>query len=158
MVIMNYFMPFRRNCFSCGLTNRKKEPWSLRNVLIIINSNLKRIRYPVTCRIPRSILKWSRLKANESRILLLMAYPIFKNYLPENNYHHLQKLAFGMNIGESSSISARQLEGMDILLNSFVDDFPYDPRYVVQTVHRGKTFCTNGERFRTTIELQHVQF
>lgn len=76
-----------------------------------------------------------------------MAYSIFKNYLPENNYHHLQKLAFGMSIGESSSISARQLEEMDILLSSFVADFPYDPRYVVQTVHCVKHFAQTVKDF-----------
>lgn len=120
----------------------KKETWSLHKVLATIDVDLKNIRYPTTtCRIPRSIVKCLKLKANESRILLLIAYPIFKKYLPEQNYLHLQKLAFGMTIGESSIISTRQLEEMDILLGSFVDDFPYNSRYIVQNIHAVKHFA-----------------
>lgn len=116
--------------------------------LTVIDSDLKNIHYPrTTSRTPRSIVKCLKLKANESRTLLLIAYPIFRKYLPEANYQHLQKLAFGMSIGESSLISAEQLEKMELLLDSFVDDFPYDSRYVVQTVHCVKHFAQTVKDF-----------
>lgn len=98
--------------------------------------------YPsTTARPPRGIMKCSKLKANECRVLLLICYPIFKNYLPDDNYKHLQKLAFGVSIGESSSISFKKIQEMTMLLDSFVDDFPYHHRHVVQTVHCVKHFA-----------------
>ncbi|CAF3612403.1 unnamed protein product [Rotaria socialis] len=57
-------------------------------------------------------------------------------------YQHLQKLAFGISIGESSNISMTMLDEMNLLLTSFVDEFPYHERYVVQTVHCVKHFAT----------------
>lgn len=113
-----------------------------------IDLDLKNIRYPsTTSRIPRSIIKCLKLKANECRTLLLIAYPIFARYLPPVQYQHLQKLAFGVSIGESSSISVEQLKEMEFLLDSFVDDFPYDSRYIVQTVHCIKHFATTVKDF-----------
>lgn len=77
----------------------------------------------------------------------MIGYPIFQKYLPSVYYEHLQKLAIGITIGESSAISSSKLEEMEILLNSFVDDFPYNERYVVQTVHCVKHFATTVKDF-----------
>ncbi|CAF1448407.1 unnamed protein product, partial [Rotaria sordida] len=121
----------------------RKQSWSLSKFLPSIDRDLSKILYPTTTtRAPRSIMKCLKLKANECRILLLIGYPIFKNYLPNIYYEHLQKLAFGISIGESSNISSEKLEEMNSLLTSFVDNFPYHERYVVQTIHCVKHFAT----------------
>ena len=91
-------------------------------------------------------MKCLKLKANECRVLLLICYPVFKKYLPEINYKHLQKLAFGITIGESSDIIEGKVKEMEMLLDSFVDEFPYHQRYIVQTVHCVKHFA------RTTMD------
>ena len=116
--------------------------------LPLIVDDLSKTLYPTTTvRVPRTIAKFLKLKANECRVLLLIGYPIFKNYLPDKYYQHLQKLAFGITIGESSEISPEKLEEMDILLASFVDDFPYNERYIVQTVHCVKHFGLTAKDF-----------
>ena len=126
----------------------KKEVFSLVKSLGSIDSDLVNIMYPsTTTRSPRSIMKPLKLKANECRVLLTIGYPVFKKYLPEKYYIHLQKLAFGIHIGESSSISQQQLSDMDVLLSSFVDDFPYHERYIVQTIHCVKHFATTTKDF-----------
>jgi hypothetical protein len=129
-------------------TESKKQPWSLTKLLPSIACDLGSILYPTTTtRVPRTIMKCLKLKANECRVLLLIGYPIFKNYLPDLYYEHLQKLVFGISIGESSSISMERVEEMDLLLTSFVDDFPYNERYIVQTVHCIKHFATTTKDF-----------
>ncbi|CAF4533220.1 unnamed protein product [Rotaria sp. Silwood2] len=126
----------------------KKDPWSIVGFLPEIHADLGHIRYPsTTTRAPRSILKCSNLKANESRVLLLICYPVFKSYLPEKYYKHLQMLAFGITIGESSNISSKNINDMQMLLSSFVDNFPYPERYVVQNIHCVKHFVTTVEDF-----------
>ncbi|CAF3899698.1 unnamed protein product [Adineta steineri] len=126
----------------------KKQPWSLTKALPSIAGDLAKILYPTTTvRVPRTITKFLKLKANECRVLLLIGYPVFKNYLPELYYKHLQKLAFGISIGESFSISLEKVEEMELLLKSFVDDFPYNKRYIVQTVHCVKHFATTAKDF-----------
>ncbi|CAM2714528.1 unnamed protein product [Rotaria socialis] len=121
----------------------RKQPWSLSKLLPLIACDLSKIHYPTTTtRAPRSLMKCLKLKANECRVLLLIEYPIFKNYLQDVYYQHLQKLAFGISIGESSNISMTMLDEMNLLLTSFVDEFPYHERYVVQTVHCVKHFAT----------------
>jgi hypothetical protein len=126
----------------------KKQPWSLAKVLPSIDRDLAKILYPTTtARTPRTVMKCLKLKANECRVLLLIGYPIFKNYLPNLYYKHLQKLAFGISIGESSHISTEKVEEMDLLLASFVDDFPYNERYIVQNIHCLKHFATTTKDF-----------
>ncbi|CAF2724980.1 unnamed protein product [Rotaria sp. Silwood2] len=62
-----------------------------------IETDLQRFRFPsTTTRAPRSIMKYYRLKANESRVLLLITYPIFKKYLKPIYYKHLQLLSFAL--------------------------------------------------------------
>lgn len=83
-----------------------------------------------------------KFKANEARVLLLIGYPIFKKYLPEVYYQHLQMLAFGISIGESRNISMEKIDEMELLLSTFVDNFPYPERYIVQNIHSVKHFST----------------
>lgn len=88
-------------------------------------------RYPsTTTRVPRSVMKCSKLKANECRILLLIVYPVFKNYISDVYYTHLRMLAFGIHIGESSHVTSKDIESMKVLLLNFVDEFPYYERYI----------------------------
>ena len=92
-------------------------------------------------------MKCSKLKANECRTLLLIDYPIFKNYLPDVYYCHLKMLAFGITIGEWSNISSKDIEDMEFLLSNFVDNFPYHKRYIVQNIHSVKHFATTVNDF-----------
>lgn len=130
--------------------------------LALIDQDLSHIVYPSTvARSPRTITKALKLKANECRVLLLIGYPMFRKYLPEKYYQHLQKLAFGIHIGESSNISFEKLDEMQTLLSSFVDDFPYNQRHIVQTVHCVKHFSTTVKDFGplsnfSTFNFEHI--
>lgn len=126
----------------------KKEPFSLSKSLDLIDQDLTKLMYPsTTARSPRSIRKPLKLKANEHRVLLIIAYPIFKKYLPAKYYRHFQKLSFGIHIGESRVIASKQIEAMKELLSSFVDDFPYSKRHIVQTIHCVKHFAATTQDF-----------
>ncbi|CAF3117896.1 unnamed protein product [Rotaria sp. Silwood2] len=62
-----------------------------------IETDLQCFRFSsTTTRAPRSVMKYYRLKANESRVLLLITYPIFKKYLKPIYYKHLQLLSFAL--------------------------------------------------------------
>lgn len=125
----------------------------------MIDRDLSQIMYPsTTTRSPRSIRKALKLKANECRVLLLIAYPIFKRYLPKKYYLHLQKLAFGIHIGESMIISPEQLGQMDALLRNFVDEFPYNERHIVQTVHCVKHFGSTTHDFEPLSNYSSFNF
>ncbi|CAF4028969.1 unnamed protein product [Rotaria sp. Silwood1] len=130
------------------IESSKKQPWSISSFLPLITIDLANIRYPsTTTRAPRNLSKCFKLKANESRVLLLIGYPIFKKYLPEVYYNHLKMLAFGITIGESRNISSKNLNDMELLLSSFVDNFPYHERYIVQNIHSVKHFAKTVNDF-----------
>lgn len=102
-----------------------------------------------------------KFKANEARVLLLIGYPVIKKYLPGKYYEHLQKLAFGLHIGESTKITLEELETMETLLKSFVKSFPYHERHIVQTVHCVEHFATTVRDFGplqnySTFNFEHV--
>ncbi|CAF1378024.1 unnamed protein product [Didymodactylos carnosus] len=112
--------------------------WSIRKHMNDIETDLQRFRFPsTTTRAPRSIMKYYRLKANESRVLLLITYPIFQNYLKPIYYKHLQLLSFALHVGESREITSPKLNEMKILLDKFVYTFHflYGKRHTVNTVH-----------------------
>jgi hypothetical protein len=50
-------------------------------------------------------------------------------------------LAFGITIGESCNISSKNMHDMELLSSSFVDNFPYHERYIVQNIHSVKHFA-----------------
>ena len=139
------------------LSNR--QPWSLTKSLSSIDVDLAKIRYPTTtARPPRSITKCLKLKANECRVLLLICYPVFKKNLPEINYKHLQKLAFGITIGESSNIAEGKVRRDGVALRQFCRWIPLSP-----TIHRSdrslcQTFRKNNNGLRSAFELQYIQF
>jgi hypothetical protein len=114
----------------------------------LIHIDLANILYPsTTTRAPRTIVKCLKLKANESRVLLLIGYPIFKKYLPETYFNHLKMLAFGVTIGESCNISSEKINEMEFLLSTFVDNFPYHERHIVQNIHSVKHFAKTVNDF-----------
>lgn len=116
----------------------RTQQWSIRQHIHNIETDLQRYRYPsTTARAPRTITKYYRLKANECRALLLIAYPIFKKYLKPIFYKHLQLLSFGLHIGESREITSSKLSEMKVLLEKFVYTFHflYSKRHAVNTVH-----------------------
>ncbi|CAF4396510.1 unnamed protein product [Rotaria sp. Silwood2] len=116
----------------------RTQQWSIRQHLNHIETELQQFRFPsTTTRMPRTIMKYHRLKANELRVLLLITYPIFKNYLKPIYYKHLQLLSFALHIGESREITSSKLNEMKILLDKFVFTFHllYGKRHAVNTVH-----------------------
>jgi hypothetical protein len=116
----------------------RTQQWSIREHMNNIETDLKHFRYPsTTTRVPRTIMKYYRLKANESRVLLLITYPTFKKYLKPMYYKHLQLLSFALHIGESREITSPKLSEMKILLDKFVYTFHflYGKRHSVNTVH-----------------------
>ncbi|CAF3901686.1 unnamed protein product [Rotaria sordida] len=54
---------------------------------------------------------------------------------------------FGICIGESRNISPENINEMELLLSSFVDNFPYPERYIVQNIHSVKHFATTAKDF-----------
>ncbi|CAF4026360.1 unnamed protein product, partial [Rotaria sordida] len=116
----------------------RTQQWSIRQHLNHIETELRQFRFPsTTTRIPRTIMKYHRLKANELRVLLLITYPTFKKYLKPIYYKHLQLLSFALHIGESREITSSKLNEMKILLDKFVFTFHflYGKRHAVNTVH-----------------------
>ena len=88
----------------------RTQQWSIRQHMTDFETDLRKFRFPsTTTRIPRTILKYYRLKANESRVILLITYPIFKKYLKPIYYKHFQLLSFAMHIGESRIIDSSKL-------------------------------------------------
>ncbi|CAF4688600.1 unnamed protein product [Rotaria socialis] len=103
-----------------------------------LETDLRKFRFPsTTTRVTRTIMKYYRLKANESRVILLITYPIFKKYLKPIYYKHFQLLSFAMHIGESRIIDSSKLKEMKYLLEKFVFTFHllYGKRHCVNTVH-----------------------
>jgi len=116
----------------------RTQKWSIRKYMDDIEIDLQRFRFPsTTTRAPRTIMKYYRLKANESRVLLLITYPIFKKYLKPIYYKHLQFLSFALHIGESREVTPPKLSEMKILLDKFIYTFHflYGKRHAVNTVH-----------------------
>ncbi|CAF2637713.1 unnamed protein product [Rotaria sp. Silwood2] len=83
-----------------------------------IETDLQCFRFPsTTIRAPRSIMKYYRLKANESRVLLLITYPIFKKYLKPIYYKHLQLLSFALHgDAHKADTSTRTFEKVGLLI------------------------------------------
>lgn len=82
------------------------------------------------------------------RVLLLIRYSIFRNYLAPQYYKHLQFLVFGLHIGESSGHLSRNVkrnEGLARQLCRYM--FPYHERHIVQTVHCVKHFAVTVQDF-----------
>lgn len=122
----------------------RTQQWSIHQYINQIESDIQRFRFPsTTTRAPRTIKKYYRLKANESRVILLIVYPTFKQYLKPIYYKHLQLLSFALHIGELREITSSKLNEMQVLLEKFVYTFHYlyGKRHAVNTVHSVIHFC-----------------
>ncbi|CAF1302483.1 unnamed protein product [Rotaria magnacalcarata] len=116
----------------------RTQKWSIRQHMTDLGTDLRKFRFPsTTTRVPRTIMKYYRLKANESCVILLITYPIFKKYLKPIYYKHFQLLSFAMHIGESRIIDSSKLKEMNYFLEKFVFTFHllYGKRHCVNTVH-----------------------
>ncbi|CAF1323176.1 unnamed protein product, partial [Didymodactylos carnosus] len=116
----------------------KKKEWSLWSKRQTIEINMKNFYYPTTTiRPPRSLTRYEKFKANESRSTLFIVYPMLKDFLPHKYYQHGHLLTTAITIGESREITNGQVLLMRYLMETFIDTFEdiYELRHVVQTVH-----------------------
>ncbi|CAF3728993.1 unnamed protein product [Rotaria socialis] len=116
----------------------KKAQWSICSKLNVVNRYLSSIKYPsTTVRIPRSLSKYEKFKANEARGILLFGFPAFCSVLPLQYARHLLLLVVGVHIAESRQIRRIQIEDIRLLFHRFLKLFPvlYTPRHNSQSVH-----------------------
>ena len=90
-----------------------------------------------TTRIPRSIAKYEKCKANETRNVILVGFSAFCAFLPLKCARHFLLLIVTIHIAESRSISRVQIEDIRLLLSRFLQLFPilYSARHNTQAVH-----------------------
>ncbi|CAF1300884.1 unnamed protein product [Didymodactylos carnosus] len=116
----------------------KNEPYSLFYMSKEIDEELNYLRYPsTTTRVPTTIIKYARMKANELRVALFTGMPILKHYLPEQYYRHAQLLTCSIFVSENREISTTAVDIIRECMETFIDYFGYyyGKRNVVQTVH-----------------------
>ncbi|CAF3872548.1 unnamed protein product [Rotaria magnacalcarata] len=116
----------------------KKAQWSICSKLNVVDRYLSSIKYPsTTIRIPRSLSKYEKFKANEARGILLFGFPAFCSVLPLQYARHLLLLVVGVHIAESRQIRRTQIEDIRLLFHRFLKLFPilYTPRHNSQSVH-----------------------
>ncbi|CAF1170679.1 unnamed protein product, partial [Didymodactylos carnosus] len=149
----------------------KKEIWSLCSQKKKIDLKLNYLKFPTTTvRTPRSISRYEKLKANELRIVLLVAFPILREFLHEKYYQHAQLLTTSISIAENRTIKNENVMLMQHLMNKFIDCFEtmYMLRHVVQTVHSalhlpqsvldfGPTFGFSTFSFESILEQQEYR-
>ena len=77
---------------------------------------LNRYRYPsTTSRTPRSIIQFHRYKANELRLILLFAAPVFKHYLKPMFYKNYLLLVFALHLAESRTLERKDIDDIRFL-------------------------------------------
>ena len=116
----------------------KKEDWSCYDYHHELSSMLQSFRFPsTTSRRPRSLLKYKKLKANESRMVLLFGFVIFKTALNTKYYNHFLKLVFAIHFSEYRCVTTKMVENVKSLLYGFLIEFPqlYTVRHNQQVVH-----------------------
>ncbi|CAF1497861.1 unnamed protein product [Adineta ricciae] len=116
----------------------QNDPWSVHSRIKELGELFKGVRLPsTTTRIPRSLIDYSKFKANELRVLLLFGYAIFSDILPGKYYTHLLQLVCLLHLAENRRIPYHNINVMQKLGESFVVDFSqlYTERHCVQVVH-----------------------
>ena len=69
------------------------EKWNISDKINDLADLFRCLRLPsTTTRLPRSLMDYNKLKANELRVLLLFGYVIFNRQLPKKIYDHLVQL------------------------------------------------------------------
>jgi hypothetical protein len=103
-----------------------------------IDQYLLSIKYPSnSVRIPRSLTKHLKFKANELRAICLFGFPAFCTVLPLAYARHFLLLVIAMHIAESQLISASDILKMGLLFERFLRLYPslYTERHNTQAVH-----------------------
>ncbi|CAF1549643.1 unnamed protein product [Rotaria magnacalcarata] len=119
----------------------KRSNWSCFTKLTIISKTLSQYRYPsTTSRTPRPLVKFHRFKANELRLILLFAAPVFKHYLTSTIYKNYLLLVFALHLAESRSLRSGDIEDIQFLsgpTNTFLYEYPllYTDRHNQQVIH-----------------------
>jgi hypothetical protein len=77
---------------------------------------LGRYKYPsTTSRTPRPINQFHRYKANELRLILLFAAPVFKQHLKRKFYENYLLLVFTLHLAESRSLHHKDIDDIQFL-------------------------------------------
>ena len=116
----------------------QNEDWNVSDRIDELAIMFRGIRLPsTTTRLPRSLNKYTKFKANEFRVLLLFGHVIFKEVLCKRFYNHLLQLVIIMHIAKSRRIEQSHLNLIARLSQNFVVNFSqlYGERHCVQVVH-----------------------
>ena len=137
------------HCLLLGITKRlitlwfskekEKEDYSAFKSKETVDQRLKRIKPPLNIqRLPRSLEDLKYWKASELRNFLLFYGPvILRHILKPKYYTHFLLLSEGIFILLSQSISVRDIERSENLLEQFVAEFEnlYSERYMTLNLH-----------------------
>ncbi|CAF4653606.1 unnamed protein product, partial [Rotaria magnacalcarata] len=116
----------------------KRSEWSSFTHFNTISKKLYQYRYPsTTSRTPRPLIQFHRFKANEFRLILLFAAPIFKSYLKPKIYKNYLLLVFAFHLAEFRSLRSTDIDDIRFLLDSFLYEYPslYTNRHNQQVIH-----------------------
>ena len=116
-----------------------------------LSSALQSFRFPsTTARRPRSLSKFQKYKASESRAVLLFGFVIFKCVLKEKYYDHFVKLVVAIHFAENRALTSTMAEDVKTLLREFLIDYPklyttrHNPQVVHSVNHVGQTISDYG--------------
>ncbi|CAF1318736.1 unnamed protein product, partial [Didymodactylos carnosus] len=120
------------------LAKYKHEEWSVYLHINDIDSLLACYKFPTnSTRVPRSLLKLHRYKANEIRNIILIGFYAFKSFLKKRYYDHFLLLVIGLHLAESTEVDRTDVPIIKSLFFEFLQLFPklYNNRQNVQVVH-----------------------
>ncbi|CAF2087983.1 unnamed protein product, partial [Rotaria magnacalcarata] len=127
----------------------RKQPWSIRSKLKVVNRFLTEVKYPSTStHIPRRIEKYEKYKTNEERSVLLFGFSAFCSALPLKYARHFLLLVVAMHIAESRSIQRVQIKDISLITST------------VHSTRRHSCEIQNNLRLirLTSIEFDHASF
>jgi hypothetical protein len=116
----------------------RDQQWSLLSKIDLIDVSLSIHKFPsIICRTPRTLLKYTKFKANELRCILLFGFASFCMYLPHKYCRHFLLLVVLAHLCESKTISSDQILNIKCLTNEFIYQFPllYGDRQNVISIH-----------------------
>jgi hypothetical protein len=118
LYLFDFLFYFKRRLLNLWLENaHRKRPWSIRSHMKEIDKYLLSIKYPSnSVRIPRSLTKHLKFKANELRAIFLFGFPAFCTVLPLAYARHFLLLVIEMHIAESKFISASDIPKVRLLI------------------------------------------
>ncbi|CAF2690256.1 unnamed protein product [Rotaria sp. Silwood2] len=102
------------------------DAMSVYNKIDYIAEIINSISYPsTTYRQPRDIRLFRKFKENELRIILLLGYSVFENFLDQERYAHPKALAFIAHIVEGQYLSRDAHKGVEYLATYFDKKFAF---------------------------------